>query len=470
MQTSDCRGCAATPKGVAKVNGAGAVYNPVMRSLVIAVALVVPGLAAAEGPKLTLDQVIAKAVDSPRVQMAAGDRDAAAARVREADAARLPRLKALAFGTISPEIDCNDVACTSTRPKNFEWDFQGVFVGAQLDVTQPLFTFGKISHARRAARAGVEAQTALANEAAGDAASDAAKAYWGLKLARELRYMLEDGVEQIAKAQAQLEDKQDASIQDRQRVAVLLAEAKVQHADAAQGEAQALAGLRAITDTADADIDDAELAPVEHALETADQVAAQSAKRPQSLAAKSGAAAADELASFQAAHYFPDLALVGQAFIARAQGARDAPSVFYNDPYNRTGAGVVLALQWQIEPWTVKAKSDRARAEAHKARAQSHLAELGARYDAATAAAEATAAKAKVEASVAGEEAARAWVASVLQNEAVGTAEAKDLADAYIAWFQMKARWAQSVFQWNVAVVRLGRATGEFRAGPNRPR
>ena len=113
---------------------------------------------------------------------------------------------------------------------------------------------------------------------------------------------------------------------------------------------------------------------------------------------------------------------------------------------------------------------NRARAEAHKAHAQSDLAALGARYDAATAMSEATAAKAKVEATVEGEKAARTWLASVLQNEAVGTAEAKDFADAYIAWFQMKAHWAQSVFQWNVAVVRLGRATGEFRAGTQRPR
>jgi outer membrane protein TolC len=134
------------------------------------------------------------------------------------------------------------------------------------------------------------------------------------------------------------------------------------------------------------------------------------------------------------------------------------------------GVGLVLALQWQFEPWNVKARVERARAEANKARAQSELADLGAAYDAATVLSEATAAKTKVEASIEGEKAARAWLASVLQNEAVGTAEAKDLADAYIAWFQMKARWAQSVFQWNVAVVRLGRATGEFRAGPNRPR
>jgi len=440
-----------------------------MRSLVLALALV-PQVAAAEAPKLTLEQVIAKAVANPRVQMAAQDRDAAAARVDEADAARLPRVRATAFGTLSPKIECETSDCIETTPKNFAFRFDGFFGGAQLDITQPLFTFGKISHARKAARAGLDAQQALADEAAGDAAADAARAYWGLKLARELGYMLEDGIEEITKAQGNLETREDVTIQDRQRVAVLLAEAKAQRADAAQAEAQALAGLRAITDTADADIDDSELLAIERPVPAADQVAAQSAKRPQSVAAKAGATAMDELVEFQNAHYFPDLAVVGQAIYAKAQGVQDAPSVFYNDPFNRVGGGVVLALQWQIEPWTVKARTDQARAEAHKARAQSHLAEIGARFDAANAVAEAAAAKAKVEATVEGEKAARAWLASVLQNEAVGTAEAKDLADAYIAWFQMKARWAQSVFQWNVAVVRLGRATGEFRAGPNRPR
>ena len=43
------------------------------------------------------------------------------------------------------------------------------------------------------------------------------------------------------------------------------------------------------------------------------------------------------------------------------------------------------------------------------------------------------------------------------------------LADAYIAWFQMRARWVQAVYQWNVAVVRLDRAAGEFHAGGRRP-
>src|SRR6185503_5483661 len=97
-------------------------------------------------------------------------------------------------------------------PQNFALRFDGLFGGAQLDVTQPLYTFGKIEHARSAARAGLDAQAALADEAAGDAAADAARAYWGLKLARELRYMLEDGIDEITKAQGEFETRKDVTI------------------------------------------------------------------------------------------------------------------------------------------------------------------------------------------------------------------------------------------------------------------
>ncbi|MFT3698530.1 MAG: TolC family protein [Kofleriaceae bacterium] len=433
-----------------------------MRWLLVAV-LLHASVAAAE-QKLTLDQVIAKAVANPRVQMAEQDREAAAARVDEADAARYPRIKATAFATISPEIRCNDVNCLSTSPQNFALRFSGLFAGAELDLTQPLYTFGKIDHARKAARSGLDAQNALADEAAGDAASDAAKAYWNLKLTRELGGMLDDGIEQIEGAKKHFDENKGITISDRQRVAVLLATAKAQRADAAQGEAQALAGLRAITGTADADIDDKELVQIEHALPASKDLGVD--HRPQRVAAKSGATAADELAKQEEANYLPDIALVGSALIARAQGVDDPPSVFANDPYNREGAGLVLGLQWTVEPWNVKARADRARAEAHKMHAQAELADIGARYDGETALAEAIAARDKVTATAEGEKAARAWLASVLQNEAIGTAESRDLVDAYVAWFQLRAQWAAAVVNFNVAVVHLGRATGEFRARP----
>src|ERR1700733_4082471 len=192
----------------------------VVARIVLAFVLL-PGLASAE--KLTLDQVIAKAIANPRVVMAEQDRESAAARVNEADAARYPHMKGTAFATISPKIICDNPDCTQTSPNNFAFAFDGLFAGAELDITQPLYTFGKIDHARSAARAGLAAQDALANEAAGDAASDAARAYWGLKLARTLGDMLDDGIDEIQKAKADFDASHGATIQDRQRVAVLLA-------------------------------------------------------------------------------------------------------------------------------------------------------------------------------------------------------------------------------------------------------
>ena len=177
-----------------------------MRSFVLA-ALALPCVVsvAAAAPKLTLDQVIAKALANPKAAMADSDTAAAAARVDEADAAWLPRAKVTAFATISPEIRCVDAACTMTEPKNFALKFSGLFGSAQVDITQPFYTFGKISHARSAARAGLEAQRALADEAAGDLAVDAARAYWGVKTARELGAMLDDGIEEIGNALGDLQ-------------------------------------------------------------------------------------------------------------------------------------------------------------------------------------------------------------------------------------------------------------------------
>jgi outer membrane protein TolC len=440
---------------------------------IVCVLAVIPALAYADPKKLTLDEVMAKALVGPKVQMAEGDREAAAARVDEADAARLPKIKLTALGTISPKINCDNPECTETSPTNFALRFDGFYGNAQLDITEPLYTFGKISHARAAARAGVDAQSALADEAAGDLAVDAARAYWGVKVARELGGMLDDGIEEIDKALTDFEAKADAkkagkpeiSIQDRQRIAVLLAEAKAQRAEAQQAETQALAGLRALIGVADGDIDDTPLAAIDHEL----PASVNADGRPQAKAARAGAVAADELAKMEESQYWPDIALVASGVYSKAQGADDPPSAFAYDPYNRYGAGVVLGMQWTLEPWNVKARADRARAEAHKAHAQANLATLGARYDADSAVAEAKGAKDKVAAAGTGEKAARTWLASVLQAQAIGVAESRDLADSYIAWFQMRARWAAAVLQWNVAVVRLQRATGEFRAGGPRP-
>ncbi len=424
--------------------------------------------AAGAQTRLTLEQVITRSLAGPRAGMARADRAAAEARVAEADAARLPRLSATGFVTASPDIDCVGADCTRTDPDDFALRFSGVFAGGQVQATQPLYTFGKLGAARAAARAGVDAQRALEDATAGDLAVDAARAYWGLKLARELGYMLDDGIDEVTKALARLDERLEAgddevTILDRQRVEVLLAEGKVQRAEATGGERAALAALRALTGVADVDIDDGELAALPLELgDEAGALARAQAGNPQARAAAAGARAAEQLVALERGAYWPDLALVGQLQISRAQGAEEPPSAYAYDPFNSTTGGLVLALRWQIEPWTTRARVRRADAGAARAAELSALARTGASYEAQVARAEADSARARIDAATTGEAAARSWMAAVLQADAVGTAEAKDLADAYLAWFQMRARLLTAIYQWNVAVAKVARAAGQL--------
>jgi outer membrane protein TolC len=424
--------------------------------------------------RLTLDQLIARSLSSSRASMAHEDTAAARARLDEAKAARLPKLSALAFLAPSPEILCVDPDCTTTDPENVELRLHaGVFVGSQITITQPVFTFGKLTAIRAAARAGVQAQAALEDALAGDLAVEAATAYYGLKLARELVIMLEDGIAEIGAARERLEERLaagtgEATVQDRQRIDTLLAEAKIQLTEARAAEATALAGVQAIADEK-IDIDEEPLEAIEAALAPEDDVVAKAKQaRPEVRAADAGARAADELEDFERNHYWPDLALVGNFTVTRAQGVDDAPSAVYTEPYNNTFGGLSVVLRWNAEPWTTKARVTRARAAARKAEDLRDLAETGATLDAKTAWGQAAQAKERVTAAEEGETAARGWLASVLQADAIGTAETRDLSDAYIAWFQMRARLATAIFQWNVATVRLGRATGEFKATAGR--
>jgi outer membrane protein len=435
--------------------------RPLSLALPLLAAAALP--AAADPPKLTLDETIAKALVGPRARVARGDADTAEARLGEAKSRAFPRIKGTLFGAPSPDIECQNADCTRTDPQNFAFRYDGIWGGGQIELSQPLYTFGRASHGFAAARAGVEAQKLLADEAAGNLAVDAARAYWGVKATRELRYMLEDGIDEIGKAIERMDARTGTDAptpQDRQRIAVLLAEAKVQRAGAITAEHQALAGLRALTGVPEADVDDAPFAPTEFTLPKT----VSGENRPQVRAAHEGAVAADELVDFASAYYFPDLSLAGRAFFARAQGADDPPSAYAYDPYNRSGVEAALVLSWTLEPWSVHARVVRARAEARRAHALADLAESGASYEAETVLGEAEGAKLELEAATAGEKAGRAWVVSLVQADAIGAVEAKEFADAYIAWFRMRANLVQSTYDWNVAVVRLGKATGRYRA------
>jgi HAE1 family hydrophobic/amphiphilic exporter-1 len=351
-----------------------------------------------------------------------------------------------------------------------------VFGGVQASLTQPIYTFGKLSSIGRAAERAARATGLLEHKVAGDLAHQAAQAYYGVKLARELVWMLEDGMEQIEKAQKTLEERLadgsgDVTVQDRLRLETLVAEVRARLSEAREAEASALAGLRALVDDPAADVDDGLLEAVDYELAASPDGYVGRARdaRPDLRAARLGADSVDALVAFEKSRYWPDLALIAGFNVTGASSVTDPPSAFANDPYNTIGAQLALVLRWKLDPASQPARVARAEAESHRAAALVEAAELGATFEVKRAHARAQQAKRRLEAVASGEKSAKGWVASVLQADAIGTASAKEMADAYVAYFTLRGRVLQSTYDWNVATVALRRAIGEFSASSGRP-
>jgi outer membrane protein TolC len=166
-----------------------------------------------------------------------------------------------------------------------------------------------------------------------------------------------------------------------------------------------------------------------------------------------------ERTRLEQARLWPDLLGVGAVSITRATAVDDPPSAFANDPFNAERAEVALLLRWtfDVAQW---ARVDGARAEQDRGSALLEAAEAQAEFKVREAYQQAQEARARLDAGRLGERSARGWVASVAQADAVGLVSARDFADAYLAYFTLRSRTLESIYDWNFAIAALGRATG----------
>ena len=427
-----------------------------------------------EPPRLDLPQLIARARRQPRVD--AARQTAAAAHARATGVSRMwaPTLELTAIGGPSPEINCSPSPemCITTEPSEAGFQFSGLFGRVDARVQMLLWTFGKLDAGADAARAGAVAGDALAAREEAEAVADAAKAYFAVKLGRELRYMLEEGKgyvdDELAREDELLKKgKSEITETDRLRLRALRAEIDVRLSEALKVEELGLAGVHYVVGDAVTDVDEEPLAAIVYELPArADARADAQANRAERKAADAGAAAAENLLRLEQDRWWPDLVLIGTGTLARAQGADDPANAFYNDPLNSTSGGVGVVLKWTIEPFTRPAAVAKAEYEAKSARAVAQQAKDGMGADAERAWAEARDARDRLKASREGERAAKAWLVSVLQAEAAGLLDPKELGDALISYFTMRGRVIQAIFDWNVAVVGLDKAAGRGFTAP----
>ena len=329
----------------------------------------------------------------------------------------------------------------------------------------PLWTFGKISAANAAADKLVEVAAADVERWRGLVHHDVRRAYFGLMLAHDARYLIDTAKSKLDSAIASLEDKDDADEADVLRMKTLRAEIAARFGEIEKGERIATAALRFLTgvqDPAPFDVPDEPIkGPKKPLLDVVVYLASAKVNRPELKMVRAGIEGRRAQLDLAKARLYPDIGLGLSIGYSNAPYIADQtnPFVLDNANYLRYGFGVVFKWNLDLLP---------AAARVHYAEAQ--LAELadtqtyalgGVGVEVQTAYGTVEDAQIREQAYGEAEQLAKRWVATVSAAISIGTKEDKELVDPLRYYLTDRYNHLQAIMDLDVAYSSLSLATGD---------
>lgn len=340
---------------------------------------------------------------------------------------------------------------------------------ADLTILQPLYTFGKIRFAKKLARAGVRAGRLRVRVARDEIVRNVRRAYFGLKLTRELLFEIDEGMKHLRKASKRVDrelDKEsgEADLVDRYRLRILMAEVEDQTLVAKNAERLALAALRALigrrapknldVDSAPLGMVVAKVKPLNHYLKLARKHRAELKLLRVAMEASKAAV------KLSISRFLPDFGLVMRLY-AKASGSKDDPSsVYLSDQLHGVGFFVGIALKWDLNFHLQYADLAKARAQLVATRHLREQASLGLELQIEQAHGQLETSYKRLKLIKKAKKAARSWLTTMSQRHTIGVADTKKLTDAVKAYFQVQLKLHQTVFEFNMAAAELSRAVG----------
>jgi outer membrane protein TolC len=334
---------------------------------------------------------------------------------------------------------------------------------------QPIYTFGKISAGIDAAKQGIAASKDREQAVLAEVELNVRRAYWGIKLARELLETIKDGTGYLDDAQKEVEKNLangtgTTTVPDKLRLKVMRADVDARTLEAEKLLATAQGGLRALLGPeapADLDVDSDPLEPPEVPERPLLQYEEQARlSRPEVLALNHLVNSKRALADLERRKQYPDFVLIGTATYAYASSIDSPKNAFFSNPFNTAGVGLAAALKVPLDLGVRNARSHRLQAEADEAFQRRREALGGIAFEVERAHADLLEAQKRLKVMQSGEKSGKAWITTVAQNFATGLAETKDFSDALLAYFNMRVKVLQATFDFNMAAATLARAVG----------
>ena len=411
----------------------------------------------------------------------------AAARAAEAQArARFGQTQAASYPTVTmtlavgPSLKAQLVegsAAQSTENTYGDVGFDdfSVGLGGQLEILQPLYTFGKISHRAAAAKHEVRAREAQTRMTRTGVALEVAQLYEVMLLARDIERFFAETDHWLARAaedtEAEIEAGTGPTELDLLRLQTALGAIRLGHSQAATSRRQAQAGLGAYLGLKAG----VELEPQEVALELLPApsrdvvrlVETALRRRPELSALSEGSAAYRALAEAEQAGHLPDFFLLGFVFGGYTPGRDVADSRYIQDPLNGFYPGVLAGARFQFTGDMASRRADENVAMARELEQTRRWARSGLPAEVTKAFEDLK--RAQQDEQEAGESVkiAKRWLVKASADYSIGLGDSRSVTDAAQAYVQLRVAHFDSKYRHNVALAELARATGTLESAQN---
>lgn len=439
------------------------------------------------GP-LTLETLVDLAARrNQQVKVSAAEVEAAMALAKAAAAQAYPRLDLnTIFGGPVPEAKTRVVNDPSTatpesiRDGSLNFGELGVTVRGDARIIQPLYTFGQIAKGKQATSHLVDASRQQQEVTTAEVVLNVHRAFWTVQLVRAFVLPLQESEEIFTRIVDQIEELLDAESDqvtenDRLRINHALATVRARLAEAEVGLERANQALRLLCnlplevplDVVERDMYDAlpESVPAIDPL-----VAIARAERPALLALRQVVEAQADLVALRRASLFPSFFIGGLVNFAYTSNATDQTNPFIFDPYNTLDFGLGVGLVWEFDLFTKTAMIERADAE-HRVRIQQEaLATSAVELEVRQLHAQLEGGFHQLDRLEEANRAARGWLTSAVLAFDIGSGDARNLTDAFLAFAASEGELQTVRYNTVVRTAELARAIGRLREMHQRSR
>jgi outer membrane protein len=424
---------------------------------------------------LSLDQLIEMAIaKSPEIRMSRSETAVARGDLAEVEAAYYPQIESTAL--VGPVRDAEEPVIRHNRiddpSPRLSLSSLGVFGRLDVEVTQPLYTFGKLFNRREAASRGVNAKALEIEKKRDELVLRVTQLYYALILAR-------GGIQSTREAEEFFQDagrriklllelgSPTVSQSDLYMVDAFRADTSRFQAQAQKGEKFAYLALKSLIQLpseVDFDVVEEKLTLREKELKDLKAYTQMALSERAEVKQLREALQAQEfqVQAFQSDRY-PSFFAALKGSLAGAPGRDTLDNPYIPDEFNHAYAGIVAGLKWEFDFGIKRARIDKALAEYRRLLYAKASAETNIPIQVARAYQEILewkeAAKAYGQAAVA----SRKWLVTAFSDFDMGVGTADNMLRAIEKYSHNQAQYVQALFNYNVSVAELRYAVGMER-------